>query len=100
MNQNVKDYSHRIFLLTDGQVGNVQQIVDFVGQNTNKARVHTFGIGSGCDRNLVKETANAGRGSASFAEDGSSDLRGLVIKALKNASEESLRDCKLQWGDF
>lgn len=62
-------------------------------------RVHTFGIGSGCDRTLVKETALAGRGSASFAGDGSSDLRGLVIKALKNASQPSLKECVLSWGN-
>jgi hypothetical protein len=39
-------------------------------------RVHTFGIGSGCDKDLIKRAAQAGRGSYSFADDGSADLSG------------------------
>ena len=29
-------------------------------------RVHTFGIGEGCDKNMVIETAKSGRGSFSM----------------------------------
>ena len=43
----------RIFLLTDGEVDNVGKIVNVVKKNNNKARVHTFGIGNDCDKNLV-----------------------------------------------
>lgn len=43
----------RIFLLTDGEVDNVKKIVNFVKKNNNNVRVHTFGIGNDCDKNLV-----------------------------------------------
>lgn len=66
----------RIFLLTDGEVDNVGKIVNVVKKNNNKARVHTFGIGSDCDRNLIMQTAIAGRGSFSFAMDNSPMLSG------------------------
>ena len=39
----------RIFLLTDGEVQNAEEIVTFIKENNHLARVHTFGIGSGCD---------------------------------------------------
>ena len=39
----------RIFLLTDGEVQNSGEIVTFIKENNHLARVHTFGIGSGCD---------------------------------------------------
>ena len=40
---------NRIFLLTDGEVQNAEEIVTFIKENNHLARVHTFGIGSGCD---------------------------------------------------
>jgi hypothetical protein len=76
----------RVFLLTDGEVDNKNQIFEFVRNHNDQMRIHTFGIGSGCDKELIKQTAVAGRGSFSFASDGSNDLSGLVISALKNAS--------------
>ncbi len=59
----------RIFLLTDGQVAPEErdQIINFAKTNNKIARVHTFGIGTDCDLNLIQETAIAGRGSCSFA---------------------------------
>ncbi len=43
----------RIFLLTDGEVSNTDEIIAFAGQNCKNARIHTFGIGIGCDKRLV-----------------------------------------------
>lgn len=43
----------RIFLLTDGQVSNSSSIVQLARNSNEKARIHTFGIGSGCDKNMV-----------------------------------------------
>lgn len=37
--------------------------------------------------------AIAGRGTVNFANDNTSDLRSLVISALKYACEPSLKDC-------
>jgi hypothetical protein len=66
----------RVFLLTDGEVDNKEAIFEYVRNNSDEMRIHTFGIGSGCDRELITETAKAGRGSFSFASDGTGDLSG------------------------
>ena len=66
----------RIFLLTDGTVGNSQAIEAQAHKNSDTARVFTFGLGSGCDKNLVTKVAKAGRGTHTIVEDGSDELNG------------------------
>ena len=68
-----------IFLLTDGEDGNKMNIIKYARDHCESTRVHTFGIGDGCDQELIKETAIAGRGSHSFASDNCSNLSGQVI---------------------
>jgi len=45
-----------IFLLTDGEVANPEEIIDYVHQQSaipnNRTRTHAFGIGDGCDIDL------------------------------------------------
>ena len=57
-------------------------------------RIHTFGIGGDCDRQLIADTAKAGRGTSSFAVSKADNLSGLVISALKKAMVPSLKDCE------
>ena len=87
----------RIFLLTDGEVCNTGEIIDYSRLSNKKARIHTFGIGDECDRNLIEKVAIAGRGSASFATDEQSNLSGQVIEALRRSFEPSLSDCTFDW---
>ena len=62
-------------------------------------RVFTFGLGSGCDVDLVTRTAQAGRGTCSLVKDNAHDLNGLVIRALQNAMQPSLSNCSTMWND-
>lgn len=68
--------------------------------NTKKdnIRIHTFGIGNGCDIDMVKSMAKMGRGSCSLVGDDVDNLNGLVVTALARASEPSLEGCKLVFG--
>jgi len=56
-------------LLTDGEVSNIDEVISFAKKSNELAKIHTFGIGSGCDRRLVEGVARAGRGSHSLVED-------------------------------
>ena len=57
----------------------------------DETKVFTFGIGSGCDAELCKLTAEAGRGTESIIEDGNSkELKVKVINALRKASDPAL----------
>ena len=45
----LKHMQKRIFLLTDGQVGNAYYVSEQAKLGNDVIRTHTFGIGSGCD---------------------------------------------------
>jgi hypothetical protein len=88
----------RIFLLTDGQVSNREMVIEKSLTGKDNIRVHTFGIGSGCDVDMVEKVAKNGRGSCSLVKDNDTNLKGLVIAALAHASEPSLQNCNLSFG--
>jgi hypothetical protein len=74
-------------------VSQPENVINLARNNADKARVHSFGVGSGCSKYLVKSVAKAGRGSYSFVEE-SDNLKGKVISALRKAVEPSLKACK------
>ena len=78
-------------------MSNTDEIVNFASNNKNKARIHTFGIGNHCDKNLVERIAAAGRGSSSFAGDSDSNISGIVVEALRRSFEPSLAGCVFEW---
>ena len=84
-------------MLTDGCVGNNDQVANQAKKHNDKIKVFTFGLGNGCDRDLVMRTAEAGRGTYTIVEDGCTDLNGKVIKALSNAMEPSLKGVSYGW---
>jgi len=43
--------------------------------------------------------AKVGRGSYSYARNLNDELKGLVIKALRQASEPSLTNCEFDWNN-
>ena len=94
-----KKFPRNIFLLTDGAIGNTDQVVAKIRENNYSTRVHTFGIGSGASRYLVKETAKAGLGTSALIADGDSKIKEKVIQALNLAAKPAFTDIKVNWND-
>ena len=86
-------------MLTDGEVDNPDQVIELARKSADTVKIHSFGVGSDCSKKLVTEVAKAGRGTASFVDESSDDLKGKVITALKKASEPSFYDCKFKIKD-
>jgi len=40
----------RVFILTDGQVNNPEEVIKKAAEDNERVRVFTFGLGSGCDQ--------------------------------------------------
>ncbi|XP_063427327.1 von Willebrand factor A domain-containing protein 5A-like [Mytilus trossulus] len=95
--ENNKDYPRQIFLLTDGEVGNTEAVVNLVGQNSHNSRVFTFGVGHGASTSLIKNVAKAGAGRATFIKDEKDNMKAKVIRALEFSMEDSLADIILEW---
>jgi len=84
-------------MLTDGQVDDRESVINKANTKKDNIRVHTFGVGNGCDVDMVRRMAKMGRGSCSLVGDDVANLNGLVVTALARASEPSLQDCKLEF---
>lgn len=50
----VEGYPRQLFILTDGEVSNTQECIDYVRKNSHTTRVFTFGIGNEASQELVK----------------------------------------------
>jgi hypothetical protein len=88
-----------IFILTDGAISNTEEVVNRVREMNYSARVHSYGIGSGASKYLVKELAKAGLGSSALIPDDDPKMKGKVIQALKLASKPAFTDIKVDWKD-
>ena len=90
-------YPVNIFLITDGEVDSPQQVIQIIKKNARSARCHSFGIGSGVSRELVKGAAIAGKGTYQFVEDSTDNMNTKVILSLTKAVRPALVDLSLQW---
>ena len=59
-----RDVSKTILLFTDGQVGNEDEIIEFVEDNIGKSRIFPFGIDTNVNSFFIKQLAKAGNGKA------------------------------------
>ena len=90
-------YPINIFLITDGSVGNANSVIDLIHQNVERAKCHSFGIGSGASSYLVKQAAIAGKGTYQFISDGEQNMNSKVIESLSKAVKPALVDFKIKW---
>ena len=80
--------SRQIFLLTDGGVSNIDEVIATVVTNSSNSRVFTFGIGSGVSTALVNKVAKAGKGKAVFIS--SKDrMQSRVMEVMNTAMSPS-----------
>ncbi len=85
-----------MFLLTDGDVTNADQVINLVRENNKNARTFSIGIGSGCSTYLVKETAKAGFGVHEIVHS-NDQVIGKVISLLKASTTPCLVDFKIEY---
>ncbi|KAJ3436719.1 von willebrand factor a domain-containing protein 5a [Anaeramoeba flamelloides] len=91
----IPGYSRQIFLLTDGEVYNVQHIIDRVRRQRASTRIFTFGIGHGASRALVEGIAQAGEGASEIILDENS-IQKIMEKQFQRALTPSITDTSIQ----
>jgi Ca-activated chloride channel family protein len=83
--------------MTDGYVGNDQEIIKHVGAHRGQARVFPFGVGNSVNRYLIDGMAREGRGVAQYVtlnEDG----KAAAQKFYDRVAQPLLLDVSVDWG--
>src|SRR6266496_372679 len=97
------DMPTTVFLITDGEVWNVDQIVELVRQNEERKngdlRLFSLGIGDSVSHHLVESVSRTGKGYAQFVTN-SERMDKKVIGMLKNALKPPIKDYEIIWTDF
>ncbi|CAI2181767.1 10586_t:CDS:2 [Funneliformis geosporum] len=91
-----------VFLITDGNVWNVEEISELVRDNVKKyednLRIFALGVGSNVSSNLIESVARNGKGYAQFISD-TERMDKKLLGMLKNCIKSPIKDYKITWTD-
>ncbi|NRA97419.1 MAG: VWA domain-containing protein [Planctomycetes bacterium] len=83
--------------MTDGLIGNEEEVFRRVGRGLGDARIFSFGIGSSPNRFLLERLARLGAGAAAYVGSGD-DAVSTMTRFLDRAQRPVLTDLELDWG--
>jgi Ca-activated chloride channel family protein len=86
----------QVFVLTDGEVSNTDEVIALGRRHAGHTRIFTFGIGAGASHHLLKGLARAGEGEAEFIAPGER-IEAKVLRQLSRALTPALSDVSVDW---
>ncbi|KAG6921097.1 von Willebrand factor A domain containing 5A, partial [Chelydra serpentina] len=89
-------HPRQLFVFTDGEVGNTQNVIAEVQRHQGAHRCFSFGIGEGASTALVKGIARAAGGSAEFIT-GQDRMQPKALQSLKRALQPAVTGISLSW---
>ena len=91
-------YLRQVVFLTDGAVGNEDELFRIIHRNLRDARLFTIGIGSAPNSHFMREAAESGRGSFTYIGNVSevAEKMGALFTKLESPL---LTDLKVTWPD-
>jgi Ca-activated chloride channel family protein len=87
----------QVFVLTDGEVSNTDEVIALGRAHAGHARIFTFGIGAGASHHLVRGLARAGEGEAELIAPGER-IEAKVMRQVSRALSPALEDIVVDWG--
>ncbi len=88
--------AQRVILITDGAVGNEEEVFRRVSADLGQARFHVIGIGSAPNRFLMRRLAAFGRGSCDFITS-LDEVAGRMTAFLGRIDRPVMTDLALDW---
>lgn len=88
-----------VALMTDGYIGNDQQILATISDHLGDSRIFAFGVGSSVNRYLLDQAASIGRGSVSYMLL-NQDPREQVERFYDRIARPVLTDIHVDWGQM
>ncbi|HEU0029928.1 MAG TPA: VIT domain-containing protein [Kofleriaceae bacterium] len=86
-----------VAFVTDGYVGNEDEILARVGKHVGTTRLFAFGVGSAVNRYLLEEMATIGRGAVQVVRP-DEDTTSTVARFVKRIDAPVLTDVAIDWG--
>ncbi|WAQ96449.1 VMA5A-like protein [Mya arenaria] len=96
LKEKVQQQPRNVFLLTDGDVGNSEQVIGLIRKHSGNTRVFALGVGSGVSTSLVNGVVRAGNGLAEFIAD-DERIQPKVVSLLKCAMQPAVTNIELTW---
>ena len=90
----IKGYPRLVFLLTDGGINDVTKVLKFIKGHTQYSRVSTIGIGNGCSKDLIENSAKMGKGYSAIISD-LEEPASKIISLLENSLTPIIVDLKI-----
>ncbi len=93
---NATDIVRQVVFLTDGAIGNEEQLFREIARNGGRSRVFTVGIGSAPNSFFMSRAAEIGRGT--FTHIGSADqVRERMMELFEKLENPVLTDLEVRW---
>jgi Ca-activated chloride channel family protein len=86
-----------VVLLTDGYLGNEDEVLAMAGREIGSARLFSFGVGSAVNRFLLEELAQLGHGAAAVVRPDEDTAR-AVEQFHARIDRPLLTDVRIDWG--
>ena len=93
-----KDTDKIILLFTDGQVGNENEIIEYVADNVNKSRIFPFGIDTNVNSAFIKQLAKVGNGKAELIQP-NEKIDDKIIRTFARIQTPLLEDLTIDYGN-
>ncbi len=88
----------QIIFITDGSVGNEQELYELIERNLGRARLFTVGIGSAPNGWFMRKAAEAGRGTYSYIS-ALHEIDEKMERLIRKLEKPQLTDIQVQWPD-
>ncbi|CAF3800096.1 unnamed protein product [Adineta steineri] len=92
----VRDRARQIFLLTDGEINDVAQVIDLCRSMASSTRIFSFGLGHSPSRSLVKGLARSTNGQFVFISP-NTNVDIYVGEQLKKALQPCITNVHVEW---
>ena len=101
---NSKDYddiklARNLFILTDGEVNNREECLGLISTYSEKFKIHSIGIGSSFDKQLIQNAGIQGRGTYHFVAN-VSDVNQVIIESLSKCLRSYVTNAKLSLNEL
>lgn len=87
-----------ILLFTDGQVGNEDEIIRYVGDNINRSRIFPFGIDTNVNSSFIKQLAKEGNGKAELIQP-NEKIDEKIIRTFARIQTPLLEEITIDYGN-